>query len=451
MHIAIRREDLDKRGEQRVALTPAQVEALTRQGHAIQVQPARHPQTGEVKRAFTDEAYQAAGATVGEELSEARVVFGLKEVGIDHLLPNKTYLFFSHTHKGQVKNRPALRAMRERGITLIDYELITDPQGRRRLTAFTFFAGYAGMTDSLWTLGQRLTRRGLDHPMQAVPQSIAAGDLDAVKAILGRVGEQIRAEGTPAQLPPLICTFLGNGKTSAGAQEIYDLLPVQKITLADLPTVYQHGDRHRVYKLVLEVSDMFRLKADSPLGDMALSPQARYEHYLREPQHFESNLDQVFPYTTLLMNCIIWSPTYPRLLTREQAAAWYAQHQTLEVIGDITCDPEGAIQFSAETWIDEPVFVYDPATRQSRSGFEGEGIAVMAVTNLPCEFSADASTRFAQELAPLLPFLAEANYEAPTPEDAGLPAELRDATILWQGQFAPKYAYMDEYLPPLPG
>jgi alpha-aminoadipic semialdehyde synthase len=447
MLLAIRREDLDKRGEQRVALTPAQVAALIEQGHAVLVQPARHPETGDIKRAFADEAYAAVGATINEDLSAAQVIIGLKEVGKERLLPGKTYLMFSHTHKGQVKNRPTLQVMRERGLTLMDYELITDPAGRRRLTAFTYFAGYAGLTDSLWTLGQRLRLRGIDHPFSAIPQSIDAGDLDTVKAILGQVAARIRSEGTPAALPPLITTFLGNGKTSAGAQEMYDLLPVQAITLAELPAVFAQGNRHQVYKLVLEVSDMFRVKADSPLAEESLSPAAQYEQYLTQPQHFESNLDQVFPYTTLLMNCIIWSPEFPRLITRDQAAQWYADDQTLEVIGDITCDPEGAIQFSEETWIDEPVLVYDPATRTRRMGFEGEGIAVMAVTNLPCEFSMDASTRFAQELEPLLSCLAEADYEAADPEAAGLPVELQEATILWRGAFTPRYAYMQAYTP----
>ncbi len=441
-HIGIRREDLDKRGEQRVALTPTQVQMLTQQGHRVWVQPGVHPETGEVKRAFADEAYRGAGAQVSEDLSKARLIFGLKEVKEGQLLPGRTYLFFSHTHKGQVKNRPLLRTMQQQAITLIDYELITDPEDRRRLTAFTYFAGYAGMTDSLWTLGQRYRQRGLDHPLGLIPQSISAGSLEAVHRLIEQAGNQIREKGTPAELPPLITGFLGNGKTSAGAQEIYDRLPVQAITLAELPDAWAHGARNQVYKLVLEVPDMFRLKAAAPLSIDERDRLGFYQTYRRQPEHFESNLDQVFPYCPLLMNCITWGPTYPRLISRDQAAAWYAQAQTLEVIGDITCDPEGAIQFSRETWIDEPVFIYDPLTRESLLGFEGPGVAVMAVTNLPCEFSADASERFAHELGALLPDLLTADWDAPTLDEAGLSAALREATILWRGQLTPRYAYM---------
>ena len=146
------------------------------------------------------------------------------------------------------------------------------------------------------------------------------------------------------------------------------------------------------------------------------------------------------------MNCILWSPKYPRMLSRDQAADWYRDHQNLRVVGDITCDPEGSIQFSKETWIDDPVFVYDPIQRTEQSGFEGNGIAVMAVTNLPCEFPADASSQFAKELYPFLPAILLANYEHEEMEQAGLPIEIQEATILWKGEFTSRYKYMNEFI-----
>jgi hypothetical protein len=42
-------------------------------------------------------------------LSEADVIVGVKEVPIKDLLPDKTYLFFSHTYKGQKYNMPMLK------------------------------------------------------------------------------------------------------------------------------------------------------------------------------------------------------------------------------------------------------------------------------------------------------------------------------------------------------
>jgi hypothetical protein len=116
------------------------------------------------------------------------------------------------------------------------------------------------------------------------------------------------------------------------------------------------------------------------------------------------------------------------------------------VIGDITCDPEGAIQFSRETWIDNPVFTYYPADDHTLDGILPDGISVMAVTNLPCEFSADASVHFGREIQPLLMSIAAADYDAPSPADAGLPMPAIQATILWQGAFTPPYTYMQAFV-----
>lgn len=441
--VAIRREDVDKRGEQRVAIIPDHLHTLSEKGCQFLVQPRTTEQ--HIKRVFPDDTYKEAGATLTEDLSNARVIFGLKEVNKQKLLADKTYLFFSHTHKGQIKNRPLLKKMTEQNITLIDYELILADK-QRVLTAFTYFAGYAGMTDTLWALGNKWDQQGIPNPFSIIPQSIEKGNLGQIKELIHQAGNQIKEEGTPANLPPIICCFLGKGKTSTGSQEMFDLLPVKEITLEELPETYAEGNRHTVYKLVLGIADMYRLKPEAQSTYQDLDDKARAALYIKEPQHFESNLDQVFPYCTIWMNCILWSSAYPRLISYEQAKEWYASHHTLQIIGDITCDPEGAIQFSRETWIDDPIFVYDPESHTFHQDPTQGGITVMAVTNLPCEFSEDASAQFSEELMPYLPAIIFADYNADSPKSAGLPPEIVGATILWKGDLTPSYAYMEEYL-----
>ena len=164
-------------------------------GGRLLVQPAVHPETGERKRIFEDHEYAQAGAEPREDLSEARIIFGLKEVEISSLLPDRTYAFFSHTHKGQKKNRALLRAMTASGTTFIDYELIADSSGRRLLTAFGDFAGYAGIVDTLWTFGRRLAAEGIRNPFEDVPQAIRRPDLSSVREILRTVGRRIAREG----------------------------------------------------------------------------------------------------------------------------------------------------------------------------------------------------------------------------------------------------------------
>jgi hypothetical protein len=54
------------------------------------------------------------GATIKEDLSEASVIVGVKQVPIDALIPEKTYAFFSHTIKAQDANMALLDAILEK-------------------------------------------------------------------------------------------------------------------------------------------------------------------------------------------------------------------------------------------------------------------------------------------------------------------------------------------------
>lgn len=447
--IAIRREDLSKRGEKRVAVTPRLAKEVSSNGHKLIVQTGIHPSEGTVKRAFPDQAYRDAGADISEDLSSAQVIFGLKEVEIAHILYEKTYLSFSHTHKGQVKNRKLLKAFMDKRATLVDYELVTHDNGARIITAFTYFAGYAGMIDTLWTVGKRFAMRGINHPISKVPQSIEKEDLGLIKNMLKDIGDEIRENGTPESLPPFINVILGEGKTSTGSQEIYDILPIESIPWYDLPEIYANGSRDRVYKCVMGITDMFRLKADANISEVTYTKwtvREREQHYFSHPEDFESNLEHVLPYATILMNCILWSPEFPRTMSREFTKEIWGASPTLEAIGDITCDPEGSIEFSKETWIDNPVYIYNPADNTSTDGFVGEGIAVMAVTNLPCEFSADASEQFSTDMGPIFQGILEADHNAASVEESGLPDAIKRATILWKGELTTPYIYMAEFV-----
>lgn len=95
---------------------------------------------------------------------------GVKEVPIKELIPEKTHIFFSHTHKGQHYNMPLLKSVLDKNVHLIDYELLTDDSGRR-LVQFSKFAGYAGIVDGLHVLGHRLLALGFGSPFLAIGMS----------------------------------------------------------------------------------------------------------------------------------------------------------------------------------------------------------------------------------------------------------------------------------------
>ena len=56
-------------------------------------------------RAFSNQEYLDKGVEIVVDMSDVDVLFGVKEVPIEQLIPNKTYFFFSHTIKKQAKNK----------------------------------------------------------------------------------------------------------------------------------------------------------------------------------------------------------------------------------------------------------------------------------------------------------------------------------------------------------
>ena len=446
--VGILREGRSKRGEKRVAVTPEYAKKIVDWGHKLIVQSAFHPELGDEKRAFADKEYKNAGAIISEDLSPAHIIFGLKEIFPARILPDKAYYFFSHTYKGQIKNRPMLKKLVENNSTVIDYELITDENDNRSITAFTYNAGYAGMVDTLWMLGKRLSLDGISNALELVPQAVEGQDLKQVKNIFHKVSNKIKIEGTPEKLPPIIVCFLGKGKTAFGAREMFNILPHQDISINDLAEVIKSGSRKKLYVLQLGTESIYRLKSNSRFTNNYYNSLVKKEKknlFYTHPNEFESNLDNVLPFITILMNCIVWSSKYPRTVTKSLLKKIYKNNKTLKAIGDITCDPNGSLEFSKETWIDNPVFIYNPSSEKVIDGFAGDGVAVMAVTNLPCEFSADASRQFSDDLAPFIKPIITADYSKSL-EESNLPPEIKRAVILWKGKFTKKFIYMKEYL-----
>jgi alanine dehydrogenase len=69
-------------------------------------------------RCFTDQEYEDLGIKLCNDLSDCDLLMGIKEVQIEHLIPKKTYAFFSHTIKKQSHNRKLLQSILEKNIRL---------------------------------------------------------------------------------------------------------------------------------------------------------------------------------------------------------------------------------------------------------------------------------------------------------------------------------------------
>ena len=82
-------------------------------------------------RAFLDNEYSKLNLEVTNDISDADIMIGVKEVPIEALIPNKSYFFFSHTIKKQPYNRKLLQTILDKKITLYDHETLVDKNHNR--------------------------------------------------------------------------------------------------------------------------------------------------------------------------------------------------------------------------------------------------------------------------------------------------------------------------------
>ena len=429
MKIGIRREDKSK-WEARIPLVPEDMAALRRDhGVEFRVQPSN-------QRAFSEEELTRAGAEVDEDLSPCPIILGVKEIPVSRFESSKTYVFFSHTIKGQPYNMAMLRRLMNLGCNLIDYERIASDAGQR-LVFFGVHAGLAGMIDTLWALGQRLERRGVESPLADLKQALHYRTLADAENHLRAVADRCRDTDALASLGPVIIGVTGNGRVSQGAQQVCDLLRPETLRVAELARP-DHLVAGAFYKVVFEERDMFA-RRDGGAFDL--------QEYYDQPERYASRFAGFLPSLSVLVNCIYWDERYPRLVTQDDLTALFAgEPPRLEVIGDISCDIEGSIEVTVRpTDPGAPVYVYDVDKKLARDGFDGRGPVIMAVDILPTELPREASHAFSRALKPLIPGLASSDPSGSFDEWA-LPAPLKRAVILHKGKLTPDYAYMAEYL-----
>lgn len=417
--------------ERRVSILPKHVKKLIEEGVEISVYPSP-------KRVFKDIEYQNAGAKLTENLSDCDVIFGVKEVPITAFEEKKTYVFFSHTIKGQAYNMPSLKKMMELKCNLIDYEKITEKG--RRLIFFGKYAGLAGMINSLWSMGLKLKDDGFDTPFLKLKQAHKYSSLEAAKEAISNVGQDIADYGLPREVTPLTIGFAGYGNVSMGAQEILSLLPVKEISPEKLEALSKRENLplNVLYKVVFHEKHLVRPKNYDTNFEL-------YDYY-NYPEKYESNFDQYIPNLSILINCIFWTEKYPRLITKKNINKLWNKNKKLKVIGDISCDINGSIEITEKaTEIENPVFIYHPNTHKTSDGYSGDGILIMSVDILPSELPKESSETFSKALMPFLKEIIIADYSVDYSE-LNLPEPILNALILHNGEFTPDFKYMEKFL-----
>lgn len=418
--------------ERRVALTPSHVEKLIEnEGIEVYVQSS-------AKRVFLDSEYEAIGAHIVNDFPEdVKTIFGVKEFPNHLFKDNSTNIFFSHTIKGQDYNMPMLRQMMEQKVNLIDYEKITD--GKKRLIFFGRFAGLAGAINSIWSLGQRLELKGVKTPFSKMNQAYTYTSLEDAIDVVKEISKEISENGLPKEISPVVFGVTGYGNVGRGAIEIIDLLPFKELSASELLEADLNSYKNNeIIKVIFKEEDLSVHKDGLEFN---------LQHYYSNPEDYINKFEDYMPKISVLMNCMYWDFRYPRIITKDFLHSFYkTSNPKLEVIGDVTCDPDGSIECThSGTPIVNPVYVYNPITKRYSYGFNGKGVLMMAVDILPSELPRESSKAFGDALLPFIPAIANANFSQKY-EDLDLPNEIKSALILLNGELTPDYKYLNKHI-----
>lgn len=385
--------------DKRVPFTPQQVEEIRQ----------RFPQVSIVceasdVRCYRDEEYHSLGIPVVKDISDCDILMGIKEVPVDALIENKTYLFFSHTMKKQPHNKKLLQTALNKKIRLIDYEALKDRQGNR-LVAFGRYAGIVGAYNGLWTYGKRYHTFTLRRAFECF-------DVNDLKRELRKV-----------KLPPVKIILTGAGRVGKGAMETLDSAGIRKVNVEDFLSVKFDEP---VY-VQLSSAD-YHVRNDGGSFNR--------EEFHKHPERYVSTFKKFTAVADILMAGAFWNPVAPKLFSRDDMLAG---NFTIKIIADITCDVGGSIPSTKQaSTIPDPLYDYDPATDSVTAPFsDNKFITTMAVDNLPCELPRSASQEFGRDLIDriLKPLLGDD------------PEEIIDrATITKNGSLTKSFVYLADYI-----
>jgi alanine dehydrogenase len=382
--------------DNRVALSPAQCKWLQKKYPHVKIS-VQHSAT----RCFRDKEYTSLGIEVTDDLKHCTVLLGIKEVPPHKILPEKTYLFFSHTKKKQPHNQKLLQTILAQKASLIDYECMQHEDGQR-VIGFGFFAGIVGAHNGMMVYGKRTDT----YELQRVYRQKSLRRL--IHTYFG------------LKLPNLKIAVTGSGRVAHGILEIMNLMGIIEVEREEYK---QREFAYPVY-VHLKGSDLYRHRDGKPYN--------REQFHLR-PQDFRCCFNEYALQTDVLMNGVYWDTNVPRLFEREAISH---PDFRIQVVSDVTDDENGSIPINlGDQPIDNPVYGVDRNTFQKTAPYLSTSVDVIAVGNLPNELPRDASRYFGQQLIKyILPDLLKNGSVV-----------IQNATIVQDGTLTPPYHYLQDY------
>ena len=343
--------------DRRVVFTPEELSRLQQEHPEAQIKV----ESSDI-RVFSDEQYAQLGIEIATDMTDCDVLFGVKEVPVEALIPNKKYFFFSHTLKKQSHNRKLLQAILEKKIDLYDHETIVDANFKR-LIGFGRYAGIVGAYNGMRAFG-------IKFELYSIPKAESLTGKDDLIAKLRR-----------QTLPPIKIVLTGHGKVGMGAKEILDGMKIKEVSVENyLTKIYSEA----VYTQI-DVTDYYQRKDGKP---------AVKEDFYANPTEYTSNFECFSKVSDIFMAGHFHGNDGPEILSREMLNA---PDNKIKVVADISCDVDGPIACTLKaSTIADPFFGYLPSENAEVSYTHPGAIVVMSVDNLPCELPKDASEGFGQ-------------------------------------------------------
>ena len=354
-------------------------------------------------RIFSDAQYKEKGFEVTDDVSDCDVLFGVKEVPINALIPNKSYFFFSHTIKKQPYNRKLLRAVLDKNITLYDHETIVDANNAR-LIGFGRYAGIVGAYNGIRAFGIKFDLFNLTK----------AEDLPDQKALIERLKRN--------HLPYIKIVLTGSGKVAHGAKEMLDAMKIKQVSVENYLTKKY---AEPVYTFI-DVLDYNKRKDGTVLGK---------QDFYKNPTEYESDFEKFAEVSDLFIAGHFHGNNAPVILSKEMLRS---PKCSLKVVADISCDIDGPIACTLRpSTIADPVYGYLPSEHKEVALAHPAAIWVMAVDNLPCELPKDASEGFGEMF---LKHVIPAFYNN---DEDGV---LSRAKVTENGKLTSRFAYLQNFV-----
>ncbi|KAK6063483.1 alanine dehydrogenase/PNT domain-containing protein [Seiridium cupressi] len=327
--------------ERRSPLSPETAKALIQAGYLVRVERS-------ADRIYNDEEFEAAGAELipaGSWLKAPTqdIILGLKELPDDDIPLPHTYIHFQHIFKRQHGWAPSLSRFARSGGTLYDLEFLTDETGRR-VAAFGYWAGYAGVAIALLSWAHQVLHPGATQGPVPVFDTAPA----LAQYVKSAIEPAIEANGGKQ---PRTIVIGALGRCGKGAVDF-----CLDVGLA----------QDSILKW-----DMAETARGGPFAEIAESD--------------------------LFINCVYLGPTAtPPFVTFESLSA---PGRRLRVICDISCDPNSE---------NNPIPVYssyssfDNPTIPTSKKLDGHEVRIVAIDHLPTLVARESSDEYSRLLLPSL-------------------------------------------------